>query len=83
MNFDLHKIRPLTYITIIFIANALICPGFMFIYFFNKQFFINIDTFKLVLMGICITMPLWVVNSLLILTISEKPKEADYEDVFN
>lgn len=66
MNLDLHKIKSLTFITIIFIIFSTICAGNLFVLVYSKELFIQTDTLKLLLLSFAITSPFWILNCFLI-----------------
>lgn len=66
MNLDLHKIKSLTFITIIFIIFSTICAGILFVLVYSKELFIQTDTLKLLLLSFAITSPFWILNCFLI-----------------
>lgn len=66
MNLDLHRIKSITFVTVMLFCITIICPGIMFVFLFSRELFIETDTFKLILLSISITMPISLINSLLI-----------------
>ena len=64
MNLDLHKIKSLTFITIVFIIFSTICAGILFVLVYSKELFIQTDTLKLLLLSFAITSPFWILDVL-------------------
>lgn len=80
MNLDLHKIKSLTFITIIFIIFTTICAGILFILVYSKELFIQTDTFKLLLLSFAITSPFWILNCFVVSIFDNKDKPNIEED---
>jgi hypothetical protein len=82
MNLDLHKIKSLTFITIIFIIFSTICAGILFVLVYSKELFIQTDTLKLLLLSFAITSPFWILNCLIISIFDNEDKpniERDFQ----
>ncbi len=82
-NIDINKIKSITFVAISLFMVSVICPGILFVFTFNKELFINTDVFKLVLLCISITFPVWLLNSMFMLYIIhyDSPKELKNEDL--
>lgn len=80
MNIDFHKLKPITFVTVVLIFLATICSGLLFIFVFSRKLFIEIDTFKLLLLSLSITTPFWLVNSAMVAIISKDSKVDDVYD---
>jgi hypothetical protein len=65
MNIDLDKIKSTAFVTILVITIALISPGILFIFMYSRKLFIQTDTLKLILLGIAISSPIWILNAFL------------------
>jgi hypothetical protein len=71
MNLDLHKIKSITFVTFMLFCITIICPGIMFVFLFSRELFLETDTFKLILLSVSITTPIFLINSFLITLIQE------------
>ncbi len=69
----------MTWATLIVIIIATIAPGIMIFFLFNKELFIQLDVFKISLLSIAITMPIWGINSSIIYAILESEGETEEE----
>ncbi|WP_129024148.1 hypothetical protein [Flavobacterium sp. YO12] len=80
MNLDLHRIRSITFVTVMLFCITIICPGIMFVFLFSKELFLETDTFKLILLSVSITMPISLVNSFLIGLLQEPERNDNLDD---
>jgi len=80
MNLDLHKIKSLTVVTFLIFCITIVCPGIMFVFLFSRELFLETDTFKLILLSVSITMPISLINSLMIGLIQEPEKGDNLDD---
>lgn len=60
---DLNKLKSVSWTTIIFIVTAMLSSGFLFIFLFERNLFLNTGNLKLILLGLAITAPIWLINS--------------------
>mgnify|MGYP001190419250 CR=1 FL=1 len=81
MNLDLHKIKSLTFITIVFIIFTTICAGILFVFVYSKELFVQTDTLKLLLLSFAITTPFWILNSF-ITSLFDNRDEPNVEENF-
>ena len=63
MNFNLNKLTSVTIAIVLLFAVAIITPGTLFIFIFSRELFIELETLKLILLAISITLPIWVLNT--------------------
>lgn len=72
MDFGLDKIKGFSATTMLSVTGGTILPGFLFLFIYNRDMFVNIDKFLLCLIAPTITLPILVLNSGLILLIIMK-----------
>ena len=64
MELNLDKIKGFSAVTFLLVIICLTIPGFMFLYIFKKEFFLEIDNFRLCVLAISISAPLLVINGI-------------------
>lgn len=60
---DLNGLQPITWGFIVMLLLVTIVPGYLLIFLFNEQLFLEVDTVKLLFLSVSITMPLWSLNT--------------------
>lgn len=60
---DLNGLQPITWGFIVMLLLVTIVPGYLLIFLFNEQLFLEVDTMKLLFLSVSITMPLWSFNT--------------------
>lgn len=60
---DLNSLQPITWGFIVMLLLVTIVPGYLLIFLFNEQLFLEVDTVKLLFLAVSITMPLWSLNT--------------------
>ncbi len=75
MNIDLHKIKPVTFVTAIFIILSTLCAGILFIFIYSKDLFEKTDAIKLILLSMSLTIPTWIINSSIVVFFDESKHE--------
>ena len=60
---DLSNLQPVTWGLIVMLLLVTIVPGYLLIFLFDKQFFLEVDTVKLVFLSVSFTMPIWSLNT--------------------
>lgn len=64
MEFNFEKIRPFSALTVFQIISCFI-SGFLFLFIYNKGLFYNMDLFRLSIISIAITSPIFAINATL------------------
>jgi hypothetical protein len=64
MNIDLSKLSTISLMTLLMVFFATISPGALFIFIFSKELFLELDTFKLILLSFGLTSPFWIINTI-------------------
>lgn len=62
---DLKDLRPVTWGFIVMLVLVTIVPGYLLIFMFNEELFLEVETVKLIFLAISITMPVWALNTFL------------------
>lgn len=65
MELNFHKISPLTYLAVIFFFTT-VPSSFLFLLVFSHHFFFNADVLRLSMISLALSVPLTIVNALLI-----------------
>lgn len=60
---DLKDLRPVTWGFIVMLVLVTIVPGYLLIFMFNEELFLEVETVKLIFLAISITMPVWALNT--------------------
>lgn len=60
---DLNRLQPITWGFVVMLMLVTIVPGYLLIFLFNEQLFLEVDTIKLLFLSVSITMPLWSFNT--------------------
>ena len=60
---DLSNLQPVTWGLIVMLLLVTIVPGYLLIFLFDKQLFLEMDTIKLLFLSVSFTMPLWSLNT--------------------
>jgi len=72
MNLDLDKFKSITWLTLLLLIVTLIFPGILFVFSFNRELFLKLDLIKLILLGVAITTPIWLLNSFIMSIMSKE-----------
>lgn len=67
MNIDLDKVKPTSIAMVILTVFVTVIPGSLFLFLFNRELFMDVDSFKLILLSLAITLPFFVINTLIYL----------------
>ncbi len=59
---ELKEVSPDMWLLIVVFLLATIIPGVLLLFLFDRGLFMEMDTFKLMLLAISITAPVWIVN---------------------
>ncbi len=79
VKFDLNKLSGSAIILIVIMLATSILPGSLFIYIYNKNFFLQADFLKLILLSSSITIPILFVNIIFALqTFPNKDKDLTF-----
>lgn len=65
MNLDLEKIKPTSIALLVMVFFVTVIPGALFLFLFKQEIFLQLDSFKLILLSIGITLPFFIFNTLL------------------
>lgn len=68
MGFDYGKIKIHTFEVIVLFTIGVIVPGFLFLFIFKRDIFLTLDSYKLTLLAISISSPIFFINALIALT---------------
>lgn len=60
---DLKNLQPITWGFVVMLLLVTIVPGYLLIFLFNEQLFLEVDTVKLLFLSVSFTMPLWSLNT--------------------
>ena len=60
---DLNNLQPITWGLVVMLLLVTIVPGYLLIFLFNEQLFLEVDTVKLLFLSVSFTMPLWSLNT--------------------
>lgn len=69
---DIKKVDPLTWGFVVMFVLVTIVPGLLLLYIFDKQLFMEIETIKVLFLSISITLPFWVLNTLMCIINDDK-----------
>lgn len=69
---DFTKFKAVEWITMIFSTVAIFLSGILFIFSFRNDLFFKLDTLKLIMLSASITCPIWLVNCLTVVLLSNK-----------
>ena len=76
---ELLKIEPSNWMIVLLICIATLFPGLLLIAIWDMDLFVSLETIKLILLSLSLTIPTWVINSLLV-ELHESPKCPKGED---
>ena len=60
---DLNNLQPITWGFVVMLLLVTIVPGYLLIFLFNEDLFLEVDTVKLLFLAVSFTMPLWSFNT--------------------
>lgn len=63
----LSRLKPISIMTIVMILFVTLSPGILFLFIYLKESFVELETFKVILLGFAITSPFWIINTTLYL----------------
>lgn len=64
----LNKIKFPNWILVLSFLSGVIAPAFLFIFLYDKELFISLDFWKLLLFGLSIALCAWIANTLSVIT---------------
>ena len=76
---ELKEVSPDMWFLIVVFLLATIIPGVLLLFSFDRGLFMEIDTFKMMLLAISITAPVWIVNIFIVGFIYNDKDEDDVE----
>lgn len=65
MNFNFEKLKPTSWAMILLSLSATLLPGCLFVFLFNPILFTELETVKVILLGLGLTLPLFLINSVI------------------
>lgn len=74
---DFKGISSITWGFVVFFLISTIIPGMLLIFFFNEDLYLNLESVKLLCLSMGITMPVWFVNTILVMFRYEKEIKDD------
>lgn len=78
---ELKEVSPDMWFLVVVFLLATIIPGVLLLFLFDRGLFMEMDTFKLMLLAISITAPVWIVN-IFILGFVDNGREKDEVEIF-
>ena len=79
MEFDLKHFKPTTWAFVILLFISVACPGFLIIFSFKPDLFLQLEFLKLALLGLSITLPIWFLNLSIVRLLMDLNEDFDYE----
>ena len=77
---DFRGIPPITWSFIVVMVIGTIIPGLLLVFLFRPDLFMSIETIKLLLLSMGITLPVWLCNTILAAIIMDKLTSTEKED---
>ena len=77
---DFKGISSITWGFIVFFLISTIIPGILLLFLFREDLFWNIETLKLIMLSMGITMPVWVCNTFLVTISIEDDNKSNTDD---
>ncbi len=81
MNLDFNRFSSKAWVAIIFLWVTVICSGILFLFLYKNSLFTTLDISKLIFLSSSISIPIWLINCLLIVFSSEETFRENNGDV--
>ena len=77
LNINLEKISGPTFFSAFLVVFGSMMPGFLFIFIFDPKLFFSTDIFRLIVLAIAISVPLMMMNALIVLQLINAANKKD------
>lgn len=78
MEIPFDKIKPFSAVIILFIVGGIIAPGFLFLYIYERDTFLSLEYFPLILLVLSFSLPMIVLNTFIFAIIQSIVHEGDH-----